>query len=40
MEIAVAVYNCLKDWKLLDAIDACCFDTTATNTGSENGVIS
>lgn len=37
--IAAQVLQCLKDWKLTDSIDACCFDTSGTNTGNENGVI-
>lgn len=37
LEIAVAVFNCLKEWKLVEYIDACCFNTTGTNTGIDNG---
>lgn len=33
LETAVAVFNCLEDWRILYNIEACCFDTTATNTG-------
>lgn len=35
--IAAAVFECLKDWKILDYIDGVCFDTTGTNTGIVNG---
>ncbi|XP_037048472.1 uncharacterized protein LOC119082921 [Bradysia coprophila] len=37
LEIAAAVYQCLNDWKLTDSIDGCCYDTTSSNTGLDNG---
>jgi hypothetical protein len=36
-EIALAVYDTLKDWGLLDKVQAVSFDTTASNTGRLNG---
>ena len=30
---ATAVFDLLKDWKLVDRTVAVCFDTTASNTG-------
>lgn len=35
--IADAVYDQLVEWELLTKIQAMCFDTTATNTGSRKG---
>lgn len=34
---ATAVYHVLCDWGLEGTVQACCFDTTATNTGEVNG---
>lgn len=36
-EIASNVFNQLNIWQLIEKIQAVCFDTTAANTGSENG---
>ena len=34
---AGAVYETLCEWGLRDIVKACCFDTTAVNTGKDNG---
>lgn len=32
-----AVYDLLEEWKQLDNVQCCCFDTTSTNTGCWQG---
>ncbi|CAH0550650.1 unnamed protein product [Brassicogethes aeneus] len=34
---ANAVENLLRDWNLVDKVQAMCFDTTSVNTGTKNG---
>lgn len=36
-EQAIAVYECLHEWGLLNTVKAMCFDTTASNTGRLKG---
>lgn len=36
-DIAIAVFEELKNWRLTDKIQAVCFDTAATNTGDVRG---
>ena len=32
-----AVFSALKDWKLVEKVNCMCFDTTSSNTGTQNG---
>ena len=36
---ANAVYKLLKEWQLIDQVQAMCFDTTSLNTGRLNGML-
>lgn len=38
-EIALAVFNKLFEWNLLDNVQAACFDTTSSNTGRLQGSV-